>query len=59
MIELATEAEHLAGANYVLYHEGKATACETVGEVWKARTGWGPYEVRSPVGLPTDEFIPF
>lgn len=59
MIELATEAEHLAGANYLLYHEGKVTACDTVAEVWKAIRGWGPYTVTSPVGLPVDEFIPY
>lgn len=58
-IELATPKEHLAGANYVVHHEGKSMTAETIEEAWSLITGWGPYTVTSPVGLDVSEFIPF
>lgn len=63
MIELATEEEHLAGANYlVTINSQKTFAAETVEEVYEiiGRQNFGAcYEVHSPVGLDVGEFIPY
>lgn len=62
MIELATEKEHLAGANYIVSGNNKNICCDTIKEAWDAigqlRFG-SSYTVLSPAGLDTREFIPF
>ena len=52
--------------NYIVVtHSFKGTErteCDTVEEAWNAvgnMSFGGIYSVHSPVGLPTDEFIPF
>jgi hypothetical protein len=40
----------------------ETTECNTVEEAWKAignMSFGGIYDVTSPAGLPTDEFVPF
>lgn len=58
MIQLATPAEHLAGANYVV----NGVPADTADEVW-AIIGAMPfgrgYTVFSPAGFDTDEFLPY
>ena len=49
--------------NYIVHHNStrKKIACETVEDVRKAisAANWGGFEVESPAGLDTSQFIPF
>jgi len=49
--------------NYIVHLNDfrKDIECDTKNDVWNAikKQGWGGYEVSSPVGLDTSEFIPF
>lgn len=63
MIKLATPQEHLEGAQYLVTINSRKTYCaDTEEEVWRI-IGEQPFGschyVSSPVGLPTDDFIPF
>lgn len=63
MIELATEQDHLAGANYVVViNSWDSYPAETTEECWeiilKQRFG-SCHFVYSPVGLDVYEFIPY
>ena len=63
MIELATEKEHLAGANYIVtINSRRYYAAETVEEV-EDIIGRQPFgsccSVSSPAGLDVNDFIPY
>jgi hypothetical protein len=63
MIELASEEEHLAGANYIVHISNrKPVAVDTVEEAWKELGSRGVgdiYRVSSPSGHDVSDFIPF
>ena len=62
MFEVASEQEHLDGANYVVHIGYKSLCAETVQEVWQligSRQFGQSYMVSSPIGLDVSEFIPF
>lgn len=62
-IELATPAEHVAGANYIVtINSRRSYAADTAEEVWRI-IGSQPFGtchyVTSPAGLDVDDFIPY
>lgn len=63
MIELATEEEHLAGANYIVtINSCRCYAAETVKEVHEiigSQSFGSRYSVSSPAGLDVYDFIPY